>query len=96
MTTELAFPAAPEGRVSGSVQGQRSFMAAAEFPLRVARYQLVYESGGAGPHRGGDGIERVVRALQRGDVVAFRTPGGGWGHPESCSRTEHEHEREEL
>ncbi len=35
-----------------------------EYPMRVERYQLAYGSGGEGEHRGGDGIERVVRVLQ--------------------------------
>ncbi len=35
-----------------------------EFPLRVERQQLARGSGGAGKHRGGDGIERSVRVLQ--------------------------------
>ena len=35
-----------------------------EFPLRVERYQLRYGTGGAGVHRGGDGIERRVRVLE--------------------------------
>jgi N-methylhydantoinase B len=35
-----------------------------EFPLRVERYELRYGSGGAGRHRGGDGIERAVRVLE--------------------------------
>ena len=35
-----------------------------EFPMRVDRYQLRYGSGGAGRHRGGDGIERRVRMLE--------------------------------
>ena len=34
-----------------------------EYPLRVERYELDYESGGAGRHRGGDGIVRAVRVL---------------------------------
>ena len=34
-----------------------------EYPLRVERYELDYESGGAGEHRGGDGIVRSVRVL---------------------------------
>jgi N-methylhydantoinase B len=34
-----------------------------EYPLRVERYELDYESGGAGKHRGGDGIVRAVRVL---------------------------------
>ncbi|MGH2701779.1 MAG: hydantoinase B/oxoprolinase family protein [Actinomycetota bacterium] len=35
-----------------------------EFPLRVERQQLVYDSGGKGLHRGGDGIDRAVRVLE--------------------------------
>ncbi len=35
-----------------------------EYPLRVERYELAYGSGGAGEHRGGDGIERAVRVLE--------------------------------
>ena len=34
----------------------------AKFPLVVERYALVPDSGGAGRHRGGFGVERVVRA----------------------------------
>lgn len=35
-----------------------------EYPLRVERYQLRRGTGGAGRHRGGDGIERSVRVLE--------------------------------
>jgi N-methylhydantoinase B len=35
-----------------------------EFPMRVERYELVEGSGGAGRHRGGDGIERAIRVLE--------------------------------
>jgi N-methylhydantoinase B len=35
-----------------------------EYPLRVERYELDYDSGGAGDHRGGDGIVRAVRVLE--------------------------------
>jgi N-methylhydantoinase B len=35
-----------------------------EYPMRVERYELAYGSGGDGGHRGGDGIERVVRVLE--------------------------------
>jgi len=35
-----------------------------EYPMRVERYELLYDSGGAGEHRGGDGIVRSVRVLQ--------------------------------
>ena len=34
------------------------------YPLRVERYALRLGSGGAGEHRGGDGIVRSVRALE--------------------------------
>jgi N-methylhydantoinase B len=35
-----------------------------EYPMRVERYELLYGSGGAGKHRGGDGIVRSVRVLE--------------------------------
>jgi N-methylhydantoinase B len=35
-----------------------------EYPMRVERYELIYDSGGAGEHRGGDGIVRSVRVLE--------------------------------
>jgi N-methylhydantoinase B len=35
-----------------------------EFPLRVTRYELRYGTGGAGRHRGGDGIERTIEVLE--------------------------------
>jgi len=35
-----------------------------EYPMRVERYELVYGSGGAGRHAGGDGVERAVRVLE--------------------------------
>ena len=35
------------------------------FPVRVERYELVTDSGGAGRHRGGCGAERVWRVLGR-------------------------------
>jgi N-methylhydantoinase B len=36
----------------------------AEYPLRVERYELAGGRGGAGRHRGGDGVERSVRVLE--------------------------------
>jgi len=39
-----------------------------EYPLRVERQQLALGSGGAGRHRGGDGIERSVRVLEEASV----------------------------
>ncbi len=35
-----------------------------EYLMRVERYELVYGSGGAGRHAGGDGVERAVRVLE--------------------------------
>ncbi|MDQ4058254.1 MAG: hydantoinase B/oxoprolinase family protein [Actinomycetota bacterium] len=61
-----------------------------EFPLRVERQQLVYDSGGNGQHRGGDGIDRAVRVLEDSSVSLLtdrrrNAPkglhGGGDGHP---------------
>jgi len=40
----------------------------AKYPLRVERYALRADSGGAGRHRGGLGTEQVVRAL---DEISF-------------------------
>jgi N-methylhydantoinase B len=36
-----------------------------EYPMRVERYELLYDSGGDGEHRGGDGIERSVKVSNR-------------------------------
>lgn len=54
------------------------------YPLRVEAYRLRRGSGGAGAHRGGDGVERRVRALVDVDasVIAERRrrgPGGRAG-----------------
>jgi N-methylhydantoinase B/oxoprolinase/acetone carboxylase alpha subunit len=38
-------------------------VAEAEFPIRIERYGLVPDSGGAGEHRGGLAVERVWRCL---------------------------------
>jgi N-methylhydantoinase B len=35
-----------------------------EYPMRVERYELLYDSGGAGENRGGDGVVRSVRVLE--------------------------------
>jgi N-methylhydantoinase B len=35
-----------------------------EYPMRVERYELLYDSGGDGEQRGGDGIIRSVRVLE--------------------------------
>jgi N-methylhydantoinase B len=39
-----------------------------EYPLRVERYELADGSGGAGLHRGGDGLVRSVRVLEPATV----------------------------
>jgi len=56
-----------------------------EFPLRVTRYALRRGSGGAGRHRGGDGVVRELEALEpmRFSLVTERRrhapPGAGGG-----------------
>ena len=35
-----------------------------EYPMRVERYELLYNSGGAGEQRGGDGLVRSVKVLE--------------------------------
>ena len=35
-----------------------------EYPMRLERYELLYESGGAGENRGGDGVVRSVKVLE--------------------------------
>ena len=35
-----------------------------EYPMRVTRYELLYGSGGAGEHRGGDGVVRSIEVLE--------------------------------
>src|SRR3989440_3996230 len=61
-----------------------------EYPLRVERWELRRGSGGAGAHRGGDGVVRELRVLEdcRLSVLAERRrhappgrAGGGHGAP---------------
>jgi len=58
-----------------------------EFPLRVVRYALRRGSGGAGRHRGGDGVVRELEALRELDfsLIAERrrhpAAGGDGGAP---------------
>jgi N-methylhydantoinase B len=58
-----------------------------EFPLRVNRYELRRGSGGAGAHRGGDGVIRELQALQEMSysLITERRrhppPGAGGGQP---------------
>ena len=51
------------------------------YPLRVASLRVRTGSGGAGRHRGGDGIERVLEVLAdaRVTVIAERRVRGPWG-----------------
>ena len=35
-----------------------------EYPMRVTRYEILYGSGGAGEHRGGDGVVRSIEVLE--------------------------------
>src|ERR687895_243430 len=57
----------------------------AAYPLRVERYALRAGSGGAGRHRGGDGVVRAITTLgpkarvtlEPGDTITISTPGGG-------------------
>jgi N-methylhydantoinase B len=39
-----------------------------EYPMRVERYELAEGSGGAGTHRGGDGVVRAIRVLEDATV----------------------------
>ena len=48
-------------------------VAEAEFPIRVERYGLVPDSGGAGLHRGGLAIERVWRCLTPDTSLIIRS-----------------------
>ena len=44
-----------------------------EFPLRIERYELVCDSGGAGRYRGGLGILRDMRVLAENASVSLRS-----------------------
>jgi N-methylhydantoinase B len=64
-----------------------------EYPLRVERWELRLGSGGAGAHRGGDGVVRELRVLEdcRLSVLAERRrhapPGGAGGDDGAPGRT---------
>ena len=51
------------------------------FPMRVRRYRLRVGSGGAGEHRGGDGIERDLELLEDATVslITERRQSQPWG-----------------
>jgi N-methylhydantoinase B len=63
-----------------------------EFPLRVVRYELRRGSGGAGAHRGGDGVVRELQALREMSysLIAERRrhapPGAAGGRPGARGR----------
>lgn len=44
-----------------------------EFPIRVERYEIVPDSGGAGSYRGGCGVHRDLRILDEGTVLSVRS-----------------------
>jgi N-methylhydantoinase B/oxoprolinase/acetone carboxylase alpha subunit len=52
-----------------------------QFPVRVERYHIRRGSGGAGEHRGGDGIVRELRFLAPAEVTILsdRRQRGPWG-----------------
>jgi N-methylhydantoinase B len=63
-----------------------------EFPLRVTRYALRRGSGGAGAHRGGDGVVRELEALapMAYSLITERRrhapPGAAGGRPGALGR----------
>ena len=62
------------------------------YPLRVVRYELRRGSGGAGAHRGGDGVVREIEALETmdfsliGERRRHSPPGAAGGHPGARGR----------
>ncbi len=63
-----------------------------EFPLRVVTYALRRDSGGAGAHRGGDGVIRELEALADMDYSLLterrrhRPPGAHGGEPGAAGK----------
>jgi N-methylhydantoinase B len=63
-----------------------------EFPLRVVTYAVRRDSGGAGEHRGGDGVIREVEALAEMDYSLLTErrrhppPGAAGGEPGACGK----------
>ncbi len=64
-----------------------------EYPLRVTRYELAEDTGGAGRYRGGDGLIRALqlvdgaaRATLLADRHAVQPPGSHGGDPGRCGR----------
>jgi len=58
-----------------------------EYPMQVVRYELAEDTGGAGRHRGGDGVVRSIRVLEPATVSLLtdrrrhRPPGARGGLP---------------
>ena len=63
-----------------------------EYPMRVERYELREGTGGAGRHRGGDGIVRAVRVLEPASLSLLtdrrrhEPAGAGGGQPGRTGR----------
>ncbi|HYL26913.1 MAG TPA: hydantoinase B/oxoprolinase family protein [Candidatus Nitrosotalea sp.] len=64
-----------------------------EYPLRVVRYEIAEGTGGAGRHRGGDGLIRAIelvdgaaQATLLADRQTRRPPGALGGEPGACGR----------
>jgi N-methylhydantoinase B len=63
-----------------------------EFPLRVVRHAIRRDSGGAGRHRGGDGLVRELEALAPMSYALITErrrhppPGADGGQPGACGR----------
>lgn len=56
-------------------------MVEAQYPVRFHRHRILREAGGAGLHRGGAGLERVVEVLQESQLSTYidRTVNPAWG-----------------
>jgi N-methylhydantoinase B len=63
-----------------------------DFPMRVERYEFADGSGGAGQHRGGDGVARAIRVLEDAtlslitDRRRHRPAGASGGGPGASGR----------
>jgi N-methylhydantoinase B len=64
-----------------------------EFPLRITRYEIAEGTGGAGRHRGGNGLVRAIeltegtgQATLLADRHKLQPPGAQGGEPGTCGR----------
>lgn len=62
-----------------------------EYPLRVTRYEIARETGGAGRYRGGNGLIRAIEFVEGSahatllaDRHTLRPPGAHGGEPGEC------------